>query len=98
VFRFIRHPMMYAVLRYRAWGAFLKQCVAGEHVSPASMALVTGASAALLMTALRDVAEGIEYFGGAYAACMKISKRFVPFVASCRLSSDTRPTAAPTRR
>jgi protein-S-isoprenylcysteine O-methyltransferase Ste14 len=73
VFRYIRHPM-YAALLYLAWGAFLKD------VSAASVALVTGASAALLMTALRDEAECLEYFGGDYAAYMKTSKRFVPFV------------------
>jgi protein-S-isoprenylcysteine O-methyltransferase Ste14 len=72
-FRYIRHPM-YAALLYLAWGAFLK------HVSPTSVALVTGASAALLLTALRDEAECLDHFGSAYASYMKTSKRFVPFV------------------
>lgn len=72
-FRYIRHPM-YAALLSLAWGAFLKD------VSLASSALVAGASVALLLTALRDEAECLDHFGAAYAAYMKTSKRFVPFV------------------
>ena len=72
-YRYIRHPM-YASLLFLAWGAFLKD------VSPASVALVAGATLALLLTALRDEAECRQYFGAEYADYMKTSKRFVPFV------------------
>lgn len=72
-YRYIRHPM-YAALLFLAWGAFLKD------VSWISIALVSGASVALFLTALRDEAECSHYFGAAYADYMKTSKRFVPFV------------------
>lgn len=72
-YRYIRHPM-YAALLFLAWGAFLKD------ISWPSVALVSGASIALFLTALRDEAECSRYFGTAYAEYMKTSKRFVPFV------------------
>ncbi len=73
VYRYIRHPM-YAALIFLAWGAFLK------HLSGASMALVSGATLALLLTALRDEAECRRHFGQAYVDYMKVSKRFVPYL------------------
>jgi protein-S-isoprenylcysteine O-methyltransferase Ste14 len=73
VFRYIRHPM-YTSLLCLAWAAFLKD------VSLASVVLVAGANGALLLTALRDEAECRQHFGAAYAAYMKTSKRFIPFV------------------
>jgi protein-S-isoprenylcysteine O-methyltransferase Ste14 len=72
-YQYIRHPM-YAALLYLAWGIFLKD------VSAPSVALISGATLALLLTALRDEAESRQYFGAAYAEYMKTSKRFVPFV------------------
>ena len=72
-YRYIRHPM-YAALLFLAWGAFLKD------TSVASVALVAGASAMLVLTALRDEAECSKHFGAAYADYMKTSKRFVPFL------------------
>ena len=73
VFRYIRHPM-YAALLTLAWGAYLKD------VSLASSLLVAGASVCLLLTALRDEAECLNYFGPAYRAYMQTTKRFVPFL------------------
>jgi protein-S-isoprenylcysteine O-methyltransferase Ste14 len=73
LFRYIRHPM-YAALLYLAWGAYLKD------ISPASTLLVGVASVALVITALRDEAECLQHFGDAYAAYMRTSKRFVPFI------------------
>lgn len=73
VYRYIRHPM-YAALLFLAWGAFLKD------VSLPSVSLVSGASIALFLTALRDEAECRQYFGAAYTEYMKTNKRFVPFV------------------
>lgn len=72
-YRYIRHPM-YASLILLAWGAFFKQ------VSWTGAALASGASVALLLTALRDEAECIAHFGEAYAEYMGTSKRFVPFL------------------
>lgn len=72
-YRYIRHPM-YAALLFLVWGAFLKD------ISLPSIALVGGASIALFFTALRDEAECRQYFGASYAAYMKTSKRFVPFI------------------
>jgi protein-S-isoprenylcysteine O-methyltransferase Ste14 len=73
VYRYIRHPM-YAALLFLAWGAFLKD------TSVASVSLVAGASALLVLTALRDEAECSRHFGAAYADYMKTSKRFVPYL------------------
>ena len=73
IYRHIRHPM-YAALLFLAWGAFLKDA------SVASVGLVAGASAMLLLTALRDEAECGEHFGATYAEYMKVSKRFIPGV------------------
>jgi protein-S-isoprenylcysteine O-methyltransferase Ste14 len=72
-YRYIRHPM-YASLLFLAWGAFLKDA------SAASAALVAGASALLLLTALRDEAECRQHFGTTYTDYMKTSKRFLPFL------------------
>ena len=72
-FRYIRHPM-YAALLFLNWGAWLKD------ITLASSGLAGVASIALLITALRDEAECLQHFGAAYAAYMKASKRFVPFV------------------
>lgn len=73
VFRYIRHPM-YAALLYLGWGAFLKDASA---VSVALVAVLTGA---LVVTARRDEAECLAYFGDAYAAYMKTTQRFLPGV------------------
>ena len=72
-FRYIRHPM-YAALLALAWGAYLK------HITPQSSVLVAGASLFLLLTALRDEVECRTHFGADYAAYMRRSKRFIPFV------------------
>jgi protein-S-isoprenylcysteine O-methyltransferase Ste14 len=72
-FRYIRHPM-YAALLYLAWGAYLKD------LTPVTSALTAVASIALFITALRDEAECLQHFGDAYAAYMKTTRRFVPFI------------------
>ncbi|MDA7417013.1 isoprenylcysteine carboxylmethyltransferase family protein [Xenophilus arseniciresistens] len=71
IFRWIRHPM-YASLMALAWGIFLKQ-----PGLPAAL-LVAIATLALLLTAWRDEAECLQYFGAPYAAYMQRSWRFVP--------------------
>jgi protein-S-isoprenylcysteine O-methyltransferase Ste14 len=72
-FRYIRHPM-YAALLLLAWGAFLK------NVSLTSIALVAGASIAVLLTAICDETECVRYFGEQYTEYMKLTRRFIPFV------------------
>ena len=72
-FRYIRHPM-YAALLFLTWGAYLKD------LSLPSSALASVASIALFITALRDEAECLQHFGADYAAYMRTSKRFVPFI------------------
>lgn len=72
-YRFIRHPM-YGSLLFLAWGAFLKQ------FSYLGLALVLVATVSMIMTAKREEAENIAYFGDAYIAYMKTSKMFAPFL------------------
>lgn len=72
-FRYIRHPM-YAALLALAWGAYLKD------ITPQSSVIVAGATAFLLLTALRDEAECRAHFGAGYADYMQRSKRFIPYV------------------
>jgi protein-S-isoprenylcysteine O-methyltransferase Ste14 len=73
VFRYIRHPM-YAALLTLAWGAYLKD------ITPATTTLIAGATLFLLLTALKDEAECLRYFGEPYRAYMRGTKRFVPFL------------------
>ncbi len=73
VYRFIRHPL-YASLLCVAWGAFEKD------VSWGSTALVAVATVCLIVTAKRDEAECVRYFGESYAEYMRHTKMFVPFV------------------
>jgi protein-S-isoprenylcysteine O-methyltransferase Ste14 len=73
IYRFIRHPM-YASLMWLGWGAFLK------HPSRTGLALTIGACAFLVATAIVEERENLARFGAAYAAYMKSTKRFVPFL------------------
>ena len=72
-YRFIRHPL-YASLLAGAWGACLK------HPSVVSTGLALGASGFLVATAIAEERENLTRFGPAYAAYMKTTRRFVPFV------------------
>lgn len=73
IFRWIRHPM-YASLMALAWGIFLK------HASWPGLVLAAVATLSLLVTAWRDEAECLQYFGAPYADYMKRSWRFMPGV------------------
>lgn len=73
VYHYIRHPL-YSSLLVFAWGVFFK--VPGWQ----GALLVLAASLFLLATAKADEAECIRYFGSSYAAYMKKTKRFVPFL------------------
>lgn len=73
VYRYIRHPL-YASLLCLAWGAF------GKDVSWASTALAAVATVCLIVTAKRDEAECVRYFGRSYADYMRHTWLFVPFI------------------
>ena len=73
IYRYIRHPL-YSSLLFLTWGIFLKR--------PAwpGMLLALAATLFLFATARADEAECIRFFGPAYQAYIKRTKRFVPFV------------------
>jgi protein-S-isoprenylcysteine O-methyltransferase Ste14 len=73
VYKYIRHPL-YASLLILAWGVFFKD------PSLAGGVLVVAASAFLYATARVEEIEMLEKFGTEYAAYMRETKRFVPFV------------------
>lgn len=73
IFRYIRHPM-YSSLLLLAWGVFFKQ--------PGLLGLLCAIAATLCLwlTARRDEAACLAYFGDDYRHYMQRSKRFIPFV------------------
>ena len=73
VYRIIRHPM-YSSLLLLAWGVFWKA------PSWAGAALVTAATGCLLATARAEERENLRFFGPAYAAYMRQTRRFIPFL------------------
>ncbi len=73
-YRLIRHPL-YASLMALVCCAYLK--------SPFSLGrilLALGATSFLIATAVAEERENLTQFGGTYAAYMKRTRRFVPFV------------------
>lgn len=72
-YRWIRHPL-YASLLCLAWGAFFKD------PSPGGGALVLATCGFLVATARVEEAENLEKFGAEYAAYMRRTRRFLPFV------------------
>ena len=72
-YRYIRHPL-YASLLLGGWGVFFKS------PSLLSIFLVLVASAFLVATAKVEEAENIQKFGANYAAYMKTTKMFIPFL------------------
>jgi protein-S-isoprenylcysteine O-methyltransferase Ste14 len=73
VYRYLRHPL-YASLLYGALGVFLKR----PSVAGGALALATGIFT--FLTARVEEREMLSKFGPAYAAYMKRTARFVPFV------------------
>lgn len=73
LYKYIRHPL-YASLTFLAWGAFLKL------PSLPSLVLVLTATVFLFLTAKKDEAECLQYFGDAYKEYMQRTKMFVPFL------------------
>jgi protein-S-isoprenylcysteine O-methyltransferase Ste14 len=73
IYHYIRHPL-YSSLLFLTWGIFFK--------APAwpGMLLALAATLFLFATARADEAECIRFFGPAYQAYIKRTKRFVPFV------------------
>jgi protein-S-isoprenylcysteine O-methyltransferase Ste14 len=73
VFRHIRHPM-YASLLALAWGVYF------QAPSWPGTALAGIASLLLVLTARADESECLAYFGASYAAYMRRTRRFIPYV------------------
>jgi protein-S-isoprenylcysteine O-methyltransferase Ste14 len=73
IYGYIRHPL-YSSLLLLAWGIFFKD--------PGLIGGLLGlaASLCLYLTARRDEAECIRFFGDAYREYMKKTKRFVPYI------------------
>src|SRR5574341_70309 len=72
-YRLIRHPL-YASLLLLAWGALLKDI----SVSAGTLALI--ASVALFLTARTEEAEMLVRFGDAYAAYVRSTRMFIPYI------------------
>ena len=73
-YRFIRHPL-YASLLALVWCAYLKNPFAITAIM-----LALGASGFLIATSVAEERENLVSFGAAYAAYMKRTRRFVPFL------------------
>jgi protein-S-isoprenylcysteine O-methyltransferase Ste14 len=73
IYYYIRHPF-YSSLLFLAWGISLKG------LSWSSILLAFVASICLLFTAIIEEREDIRFFGPAYQAYMKRSKRFIPLL------------------
>lgn len=72
-YKYIRHPL-YTSLLLLGWGVFLKN----PSLFGGVLAVVT--SVFLIATARVEETENIHKFGVDYAAYMKTTKRFIPFV------------------
>lgn len=73
IYRFIRHPM-YTSLLCLDWGLFFKK------MSWMSGSIALVASLFLVLAALAEESENIEYFGTQYRDFMRRTKRFVPYL------------------
>jgi len=73
IFKYIRHPL-YSSLLFLTWGIFLK------NTTLVLLIISILSSVFLLITALIDEKECIEYFGDEYRLYMKRSRMFVPFL------------------
>jgi protein-S-isoprenylcysteine O-methyltransferase Ste14 len=74
VYRFIRHPL-YASLLALVWCAYLKNPFAVSGI-----VLALSASGFLIATSVAEERENLVRFGAAYAAYMKRTPRFLPFL------------------
>jgi protein-S-isoprenylcysteine O-methyltransferase Ste14 len=73
IYGYIRHPL-YSSLLFLTWGIFFK--------APAWLggSLALASTAFLYATARADEAECVRFFGSAYQAYMRRTKRFVPYL------------------
>jgi protein-S-isoprenylcysteine O-methyltransferase Ste14 len=72
-YKYIRHPL-YSSLLFLTWGAFFKEVSLFGGI----LALVT--TAFLVATAKVEEAENLQKFDKEYAAYMKTTRMFIPFV------------------
>jgi hypothetical protein len=73
VYHYIRHPI-YASLLFLTWGVFLKT------PSRLGAGLAMAASVFVFATAVAEERENASYFGAAYEAYRRHTKRFIPFL------------------
>ena len=73
VYRYIRHPI-YSSALFGAWGVLFK------HLSWLGLILAVIATIFITITAMKEEAENICFFGDPYRDYMKKTKRLVPFV------------------
>ena len=72
-YRHIRHPL-YSSLLLLAWGIALKD------LSPSCIVLALATTAALIAIAKAEERENLQRFGDDYAAYMKTTKLFIPYL------------------
>ena len=72
-YKYIRHPL-YSSLLFLAWGAFFKE------VSLIGGILALMTTAFLIATAKMEEAENLQKFSIEYAAYMKTTRMFIPFL------------------
>jgi protein-S-isoprenylcysteine O-methyltransferase Ste14 len=72
-YKYIRHPL-YSSLLFLVWGVFFKD------VSLLGIILASAATAFLVVTAKMEESENIQKFGAEYAAYMKSTRMFIPFL------------------
>jgi protein-S-isoprenylcysteine O-methyltransferase Ste14 len=72
-YKYIRHPL-YSSLLFLAWGVFFK--------APSILGgiLAAVATAFLVTTARIEESENVQKFGVEYAAYMKTTRMFIPFL------------------
>lgn len=73
VYRFIRHPM-YSSLIFLTWGMFFK------NMNLLVFGLSVLSTVLLVISALREEQENMDYFGADYGRYMAATKRFIPYV------------------
>lgn len=73
VYRYIRHPL-YSSLFFLGWGMFFKD------LSWPGGGLAAAATLFLVVTAKIEETENSRFFGAAYQAYMRQTKRFIPFL------------------
>lgn len=73
LYGYIRHPF-YSSLLFLGWGIALK------HITWISLLLAVANTALLIITAKKEEAENIQYFGDRYREYMEDTRMFVPFL------------------